>query len=213
MSHEHILKVSRLEGLTDGVFAIAMTILVLDLRLPVGLTQTQMTDFLTANILRNLFVYTGSFIILGTLWVAMNFQIGLIERLNRQYLWAHVLFLMTVCVVPFSANLLANYPDSPPSIYFYAINLLFVSVGQIVIAEFSHYFRLNKDIYSKAMRMAIIKRVLVAPPFNVAAILMAYFHLRFAFLALIIPTIVYLIPGRIDRFDNIQHLEDSRKRT
>lgn len=202
MSHEHILKVSRLEGLTDGVFAIAMTILVLDLHIPRGLTQTQMADFLTANILEKLFVYIGSFIILGTLWIAMNFQIGLIERLNRQYLWTHVIFLMIVCIVPFSANLLANYPDSAPSIYFYATNLLFASAAQILITETSYYFHLNKDIYSKAIRHALIKRILVAPPFNIIAILMAYAHMPFAFVALIIPTIVYLIPGRVDRFDN-----------
>jgi uncharacterized membrane protein len=202
MTHEHVLKVSRLEGLTDGVFAIAMTILVLNLQLPIGLAQNQMAGYLTLHILERLFVYAGSFIILGTLWIAMSFQIGLIERLNRQYLWMHVLYLMIICVVPFSANLLAAYRHDTSSILFYSINLLFASAAQIIIAQCAYYYRLNKDIYSREIHHAILRRVLVAPPFYFIAIVAAYWNVRLAFIALLIPNIVYMIPGRVDRYDN-----------
>ncbi len=201
MAHEHILKISRLEGLTDGIFAIAMTILILDLRLPTELSQYQMSAFLTSHILEKLFIYAGSFIILGTLWVAMGFQIGALERLNRQYLWTHIFYLMVVCVIPFSANLLGSYPNEAPSILFYSINLLFASLAQFIIAECSKYYNLNKDIFTPAIRTAIVRRIFVAPPFYLAAIFLAYWNVRFAFFTIVVPTIVYMIPGRVDKYD------------
>src|SRR5579871_1824982 len=106
MAAAHLLKVSRLEGLTDGIFAIAMTILVLNLRVPVNLPDTKISLHIQSEIYTNLLIYIGTFIILGTHWIAMNFQWGLLELLNRIYLWVNMFYLMAICVVPFSANLL-----------------------------------------------------------------------------------------------------------
>src|SRR5579864_9283262 len=96
MNQTHLLKISRIEGLTDGVFAIAMTILVLDLRLPPNLQINNLFHVLQNQILFKLYIYIASFILLGTLWVAMNFQFGLLDRLNREYLWANIFYLMVV---------------------------------------------------------------------------------------------------------------------
>ena len=128
-----ILKVSRLEGLTDGVFAIAMTILALNLHVPSENIPHSQLSHIMPSVYLNLLIYGGSFIILGTLWVAMNFQMGLLNHLNRPYLWCHVFYLMAVCVVPFSSSLVATYHDSYISITFYAINLLFASLTQLII--------------------------------------------------------------------------------
>jgi uncharacterized membrane protein len=202
MPHEHILKVHRLEGLTDGVFAIAMTILAFELRVPAGLSLTQIPHYLSVTVFEKLYVYAGSFILLGTLWVAMSFQIGLLEKLNRQYLWAHIFYLMFVCIVPFSANLLAAFPLNASSIYFYSANLLFLSLAQFIIARSSRYFQLNKRVCTDEISLAIIKRIFVAPPFYLAAILLASWNIRLAFFFLLIPTVVYMVPGRVDRYDN-----------
>ena len=195
MNSSHLLKVSRLEGLTDGIFAIAMTILVLDLKLPGSAT------FLTSAIYIRLAVYVGSFIILGTLWVAMNFQLGLIERLNRPYLWTNILYLMVICVVPFSASLVAAFPNHPGSISFFAVNLLFASSGQLLTFVTAHHYKLNKSSYSEGIKRAIINRIYVAPIFYISALLVAHWNTSIAFLLLVAPPTIYLIPGKIDTFD------------
>lgn len=196
-----ILKVSRLEGLTDGVFAIAMTILVLDLRLPVGITPEQLPDVLTSIVLAKLFIYVGSFILLGTLWVAMNFQLGLLERINRPYLWTNVFYLMVVCVVPFSASLVAAYPHNTSSILFYAFNLLCVSLMQFLILLCSHHYHLNNTIYTPALRRAIVQRIFVAPCFYLLSILCAYWDPSLSFILLLVPTAIYMLPGKVDKFE------------
>ncbi|TAK79232.1 MAG: DUF1211 domain-containing protein [Gammaproteobacteria bacterium] len=201
MSQGHILKISHLEALVNGIFAIAMTILILDLRLPDGVPSSDLLKMLTSDMLRHLFVYIGSFIILGTLWIAMNFQWGLLERINRYYLWANVFYLMAICVVPFSASLVATYPRNYVSLSFYAINLLCASLGQLIISECAHVFNLNRDIYTPALRVAIVKRILVAPVFYISSLLIAHWSTVASFLLLIAPTIIYLVPGRVDKFD------------
>lgn len=89
--------------MTDGVFAIAMTILVLDLHVQNGTPLSEIRTLLTGYILYKIAIYIGSFIIMGTLWIAMNFELGVIERINRPYLWANIIYLMAICLVPFSA--------------------------------------------------------------------------------------------------------------
>ncbi len=201
MIQKHILKVSRLEGLTDGIFAIAMTILILDLRLPSDIKTTNLVAHLQSTILIKLIIYMGSFIILGTLWIAMNFQLGLLERVNRPYLWSNVLYLMLICIVPFSASLLAAYPTHIASLSFYAINLICASMGQLLTILCAHAYHLNRDIYTAAIRQAVIRRIFIAPIFYMAALIIAHHNITIACVFLITPTLLYILPGRVDKFD------------
>ena len=204
MSSKRLLKVSRLEGLTDGIFAIAMTILVLDVHLPAAAERSAIFFILQTDIFLKLFIYAGSFIILGTLWIAMNFQLGLLDHVNRPYLWANVFYLMVICVVPFSASLLGAYPTSPASLTFYAVNLLCASVGQLLTARSAHVYHLNKPIYNIAIRNAVVKRIFIAPGFWLAAIFLAHWNSIIAFMALVAPTLIYMLPGAIDKYDGIE---------
>lgn len=198
----HILKVSRLEGLTDGIFAIAMTILVLDLHLPEGIKIINLYSFLFTSIFIKLIMYVCSFIILGTLWIAMTFQTGFLERLNRSYLWIHVFYLMIICIVPFSASLVAAHPDNYVSISFYAINLLCASLTQFLIIYCAHYYQLNHEDYTNHIRRVSIQRVFVAPPFYIASLFLAKWSTSIAFFLLVAPIVVYMIPGKIDKYSN-----------
>lgn len=203
MPAAHLLKVSRLEGLTDGIFAIAMTIIVLNLHVPQNLSNDMISPLIQEEIYSNLFIYIGTFIILGTHWIAMNFQWGLLERLNRIYLWTNMFYLMTICVIPFSANLLGAYRYNIHSINFYAANLLCASLGQFLILQCAHFFKLFKDIYTPSIYRAAMLRILVAPLFYVSALILAHWSIRGAFMMLVAPTLIYMIPGRIDRYEGI----------
>jgi uncharacterized membrane protein len=203
MPQEHLLRPTRLASLVDGIFAIAMTILVLDLRLPLGTTNADVYSLLMTDVMHRLLIYIGSFIILGTLWIAMNFQYGLVARVNRTYFWTNVLYLMTICVVPFSASLVASYPDSIACISFYAANLLFAQLAQLVIFQCAHYFNLNSDMYTREIHRAIVQRIFVAPIFYCASLILAHWNERVAFLMLIAPTLIYMIPGKVDRYDRM----------
>ncbi|HSW93663.1 MAG TPA: TMEM175 family protein [Gammaproteobacteria bacterium] len=201
MNRSHLLKVSRLEGLTDGVFAIAMTILAFDLHLPRELLGAPLLPTLIHVESMKLFIYIGSFIVLGTLWIAMNFQLGLLERVIRPYLWANVFYLMIICIVPFSASIVAAFPEDPLSVLVFAINLIFGSIGQVLTIQSAHKHHLNKDTYTAAIRNAILWRVAIGPVFYISACFLAYVNTHIAFIVLVIPPVIYLFPGKIDKYD------------
>lgn len=204
MPTHHLLKVSRFECLTDGIFAIAMTIMVLNLHVPTHPT-TSFSPLIQRDIFLNLFIYIGSFIILGTHWIAMNFQWGLLERLNRVYLWTNMFYLMIICIVPFSANLLGAYPSNTFSIHFYAINLMCCSLGQLLSLQCAHLFKLFKtDIVSSGIHRAATLRILLAPLFYICSLISAHWNVTLAFVLLVAPTLIYMIPGRIDRYEGIE---------
>lgn len=201
MATAHLLKISRLEGLTDGIFAIAMTIMVLNLHVPSHLPTINALPVIKHDIVMNLLIFIGSFVILGTHWIAMNFLLGLLDHLNRIFLWANMYYLMVICVVPFSASLLGQYPYSTDSIDFYAVNLLCSSFGQILVLQCAAHYKLFRRDFTPAIHRAALLRMLVAPPFYVASILLANWTIPGAFMLLVLPTFIYIIPGKIDHFE------------
>jgi uncharacterized membrane protein len=201
MASARILKVSRLENLTDGIFAIAMTILILNVVLPDSTTSTTLWFDLKADIFQKLFIYVGSFIILGTYWVGMDFQHGFLSRLTRPYLWLNIVFLMATCVLPFSASMLARFPHHEVSFNFFTVNLLIMSLLELILWTYAQKSCLTNDAAKiSAVNRSIYRRILIAPTFYFVALVVALWNVNAAFFLLIIPPIVHIVPGAVDKY-------------
>lgn len=200
MRHKHILKIHRLTGLTDGVFSIAMTILVFEARLPASAVISNLPTILASNILEKILIYAGSFIILGSQWIAINFQHGFLHRVNRHYLWMNIIFLMTVGIVPFSAHLLMNYPLSSASISFYSLNLIISSVVQLGVWQCGDIYKLYTHEYTPENRKVVIHRICIPPLFYLASFFIGHWSPRIAFIILTIPPLYYMLPGKLDKY-------------
>lgn len=112
----------RVEALSDGVFAVAMTLLVFGFRAG-GISAAALRSTLL-HLWPQLLAYILSFIIVGVYWVAHHTHFHFIARVNRTLLWFNNLFLMIVAFIPFPASLLGEYPDSQVSIVVYAGTLV-----------------------------------------------------------------------------------------
>jgi uncharacterized membrane protein len=107
----------RLLTLADGIFAIAMTLLVLDLRLPEG----QAGDLATrlGFLIPRFGTFVVSFVVLGVFWFAHHQTFHFVVRVNRTLVWLNVLFFMGVALIPFVASVLgANY-NNPVALTLY----------------------------------------------------------------------------------------------
>lgn len=194
------LKLSRLAGLTDGVFAIAMTILVFGLSLPPTVNNSQLPTIMKNDIIEKIFIYAGSFIILGTQWISINFQHAFIDKINRQYIWVNIIYLMIICVIPFSASLLINYTTNPISINFYTGNLLCAGLAQLLIFYTGIHLKLNgPDFVSKA-KIIILRRIFIPPIFYLFSLIVAQWSIHAAFVFLVIPPLFHMIPGKVDGY-------------
>ena len=101
----------RLAALSDGVFAVAMTLLVLDLRAPAAEAIHSEHDLWRAlvTLAPRLVMYMMSFMTLGIFWVGQQTQLNHLRRSNRSLTWIHLAFLFVVTITPFSTALLAEH--------------------------------------------------------------------------------------------------------
>src|SRR4051812_45333 len=107
-AHKLPLRSLRLEALGDGIFAVAMTILAIELKLP-EVKHGGLNEFLLAarQIYPDLLCYAISFIILGIMWFGHRMVFEYIGKTNRYFIFLGVLFYMLICLVPFSTRILA----------------------------------------------------------------------------------------------------------
>ena len=101
--------VERLAALSDGVFAVAMTLLVLDLRAPaVEAIHNEGDLWLALGALApRLIMCAMTFMTLGIFWVGQQAQLNHLTRSDRSLSWMHILFVFAVSMMPFSTMLLA----------------------------------------------------------------------------------------------------------
>jgi uncharacterized membrane protein len=123
------LSVERIQTLSDGVFAVAMTLLVLDLRVPAGIRYSDGHLWQALQHLGTTFAaYLLSFTMLGTFWLAQHTLLSLCARGNRTLTWLQLGFLFVVTLLPFSASLLAEFAALRLAVVAYWSNVLLLGV-------------------------------------------------------------------------------------
>lgn len=109
--------VDRIATFSDAVFAIAMTLLALDLALPAH--AHGLGDALRS--LHSAFVsFVISFLVIGVYWMAHHGLFAVIVRHDRKLLWINLLLLMSIVATPFTTSVLADYGDRPGGVAVYA---------------------------------------------------------------------------------------------
>ncbi len=99
----------RVEAFSDGVLAIAITLLVLDLRVPVRDTLQGTLAHALARNWPAFAAYVTSFLVIGIIWINHHAVFQLIGRVDRMLLFLNLILLMFVAAIPFTTSLLAEY--------------------------------------------------------------------------------------------------------
>ncbi|WP_019588245.1 TMEM175 family protein [Deinococcus apachensis] len=126
---------SRVHSLSDGVFAIVMTLLVLELRVPEqvrGLGQVARDARLAGELVTlapRLVIYAFTFIIAGLNWLShVRFQ-RYVRRTDQGLALRNVVYLMLVSLLPFSSGLIGAYGDTPAGVATYALNQVLIGAA------------------------------------------------------------------------------------
>ena len=129
----------RVVALTDGVFAIVMTLLVLELSIPV-ISGASAGTLLTRRLIEmwpKYLSYMVSFLVLGLWWLYHHGVFDNIERVDGRLLYYNLFFLMFVSLVPFSASLVAQYWSERISALIYGINMMLCYVLLTATANYA----------------------------------------------------------------------------
>ena len=192
---------NRIEALTDGVFAVAMTLLVLDIRVP-ELQQSLATAELPLKLLSlwpKFLSYTISFVILGVYWVGHHVQLSFIRRADRPLLWINILFLLWVALVPFSTALLSEYATTRIAIAIYGANL--IAIGLTLALHWWYATTENRHVdpdIDRGLVRGAMYRTLMGPLVYVIAIGLSFFRAEVSLALYALVPILYILPGRID---------------
>jgi uncharacterized membrane protein len=123
---------ARVLALSDGVFAIIITLLVLEVEVP-ELTQGQSLRAALVEVRPSLTAFVISFILAGMYWVAHRDLFALIRRTDRNLVWLNILYLLPLCLLPFGAGLIGRYEDEPVALRIYGLLLVAIAVMRVAI--------------------------------------------------------------------------------
>jgi len=152
---EQSISKGRLEFLFDGVFAIAMTILVLELRIP-ELADDTSSHELGAALLANgrIFIsYIFSFLVLSMFWLSHNRLYPLLEKIGKASFYIHSWLLALAAFVPFCAHLINKYNHNRLAIQIYFAIVLAYEIGMLALSIAAKKQKLLKsDIVSGQLK-------------------------------------------------------------
>lgn len=136
---EQILNVDRIGTFSDSVFAVAITLLILNIHVPalsVNPTNRTLASKL-GSLWPNYEAFILSFVIIGLYWILHHMMFRYIERYNRAFLWLNLLFLMCIVIMPFATSLISEYGETATATIVYAANLAVASLVMTVIWWYS----------------------------------------------------------------------------
>jgi uncharacterized membrane protein len=143
---------ARLEAFSDGVFGVAITLLILDVRPEDGVTGWQILTHQWHHIL----VYVLSFILVGVYWVAHHHMMHFINATDRTLLWLNLMMLLFVVFIPFTAAQLSASHEDPSSIRIYAATLILINLSGIALMTYARMRGLlNPTMGRTFLRMAL----------------------------------------------------------
>ena len=193
----------RLVSLTDGVFAIIMTILVFNISVPELILFTE-GDFASerlsakfADLWPDFLAYVISFSTLGAFWVAHHRIFRWILSVDRPLIWINISFLMIIGLIPFSTTLLTQYLDSQNSIFAFSFNAI---LAGLLIYVIYYYVKRNPDLVDKSIQALIEKsssRRIVATILTYSvAIIFSFIYLQASLFLLLLVLIPEIIPDK-----------------
>lgn len=114
---------ARLAALSDGVFAIVLTLLALEIRMPDATAGETFAEAFAAN-LTVMEEYVLAFLVVGALWRLQHVAIDVVDGRSAGFLWLNLLFLGTVTITPWSLSALLDYPGDALAVVFFSGTLL-----------------------------------------------------------------------------------------
>jgi uncharacterized membrane protein len=188
----------RLAALSDGIFGVGMTLLVLDLRPPVMEAIRGERDLMAAlvAILPQFVMYLMSFMTLGIFWVGQQTQLNHLERSDRHLTWINIGFLFAVTLLPFSTKLLAGFYTFKTALLAYWFNIFLLGGGLYWSWGYAVRYKLLKSDTPAEVPAAVCRRIMIAQSLYGLGALLCLWDTRLSIAAIVAVQLFYVVaPG------------------
>ena len=183
----------RLNTLIDGIFAIVLTLLVLDIKVPETSSEIELARQLIA-LGPKFFSYALSFIILALFWLGHQLEARYIHKSDDIHLWLSLLFMMFIALVPFSSSLLGAQTDSRVAVVVYSSNIFAASLLRYIHWRYvSDKCRLIDRNLSRQLVRGASRAFLSTPVLCLVAIALVFISVKLSLIVLTIAMTSILI--------------------
>jgi len=161
---------SRILAFTDGVFAIAITLLVLQIEVPDNLTSN--ADFLDrlSDLWPDLFAFGISFMVIGIYWINHHRLMRMVREYDHALMGVTMLYLFWVVLLPFSSQLIGEYGSKVTlSTVFYIVNLALIATSQALMIRVIISHRLNDPKWNWQLGSSLKSSLYMAAVFVLTA--------------------------------------------
>jgi uncharacterized membrane protein len=154
----------RIGALSDGLFAIAMTLIVLEIQIPsvAGIDSDAKLLAALGDLAPRFLTYLLSFMTLGIFWNGQQTQLSYLTRGNRDLSWLSLLFLAIVALFPFTTSLLAEFFQLRLALALYWVDILLCGFALLAIWTYVERAGLVREDVGPEVGRAIRRRVLIA---------------------------------------------------
>lgn len=192
-----------ISGFSNGVFAFAITLLILDVRLPASTLKANLGPALI-SLWPNYMAFLISFFAIGLYWSTYIRFFREIVRTDRALIWLNLLFLLFIVIIPFSTSVISLFL-TPLTVIIYADTMACAGYMHTVLRIYAgRDHRLVSEKYSSWHIKRGIVLSLIAPIFFTASIGIAFFNTLAAQLSWILIFVFHIVLGRLPRFKDPQ---------
>jgi uncharacterized membrane protein len=191
----------RLAALSDGIFAVAMTLLVLDLHIPTAAQVHGERELLVAlGALGPQWVAYGmSFLTLGIFWAGQQTQLNHLGEGTRDLTWIHLAFLFAVTLLPLSTRLLAEFITYRAALLIYWLNILLLGAVLYWSWKFATHAGLIKDDTPEEVSASICRRITIAQSLYAAGAALCVINTWVSIAAIVLVQLNYALAPRWTR--------------
>ncbi len=130
--HARLSGPERVSALTDGVFAIVLTILVLEIAVPENLSEASLRQVLE-DLRPTVVAWVISFLLTAMYWVGHRDLFLHVGSVDRDVVWLNLLFLLPVGLIPFVSSVLGRYPDEATALHLFGFVMILATVMRLVL--------------------------------------------------------------------------------
>ena len=191
-----------ISAFSNAVFAFAITLLILDIRLPAGTSKANLATTLV-SLWPNYLAFLISFFVIGLYWSTYIRLLKEIERTDRALIWLILLFLLFIVIIPFSTSIISLYLTQFTVIIYAALMACAGYVHTFLRIYAGRNHRLISDRYSSWHIKRGIMLSLIAPICFTISIGIAFFNSLAAQLFWILIFVMHVTLGRMLRFKDV----------
>ena len=198
---------TRLEAFSDGVFSIAMTLLVFGIKVPtLPATATNAELWQAILYLTPLFsVYLVSFAVMSVLWINHHFLFhSFAAAVDRKLNLLNLGFLMFVVLIPFSAQLISTYPTYQSAAVIYGVNIFAIV---LLSTAMMRYMRFHPELMHQDLSQRLLNQASFRARISILSYILgigaSFFSTSAAIFLYAFPVIFNIIPGTLDLAERI----------